>query len=167
MRMFIPEIGTRFTLEEDWTFTLHKERRNDTVWDKLRVAFPDAFTRIDAEMTEARELWLEYRSRPISRDPGARERNLEQLRAHYENMQSIEKFDLTLPAGTQLTVDRLYIRKGISDYSSVSFNLNATRHEALDVKGRKRFWAKLEDINRIEYERLPDPEVTADEGLAL
>ena len=89
MRMFIPEIGTRLTLEEDWTFTLHKERRNDTVWDKLRVAFPDAFTRIDAEMTEARELWLEYRSRPISRDPGARERNLEQLRAHYESNHAI------------------------------------------------------------------------------
>lgn len=167
MRMFIPEIGTRLTLEEDWKFTLHKERRNDTVWEKLRVAYPDAFARIDAEMIVARDLWLEYLSRPVSRDPDTRERNTEQLQAHNVYMQNIEKFDITLPAGTELTIDRLYIRKGISDYSSVSFNLNATSHEALNVKGRKRFWAKIQDVNRIEYEPPLDPEASADEGLSL
>jgi len=164
MRLFIPEIGTRLTLEEPWTFTLHKEHRNDTIWEKLRAAYPDAFAAIDAEMTEARELMLEYRSRPISRDPATDERNMEQFRAQLEHMQGIEKIDVTLPAGTELTIDRLYIRKGISDYSSVSFNLNKTDHEALNVKGRKRFWAKLEDVNRLEYLPLPEPETALDEG---
>jgi hypothetical protein len=165
MRMFIPEIGTRFTLQEDWTFTLHKEHRNDTVWEKLRAADPDTFEQLEAEIRRALDLMNEYRDRPISRDPNTRERNEAQWRAQLDHYYDIQKVDVTLPAGTEITLDRLYIRKGISDYSSATFNLNATNHPALDVKGRKRFWAKLQDVNRIEYAPLPEPVVEPDEGM--
>lgn len=164
MRMFIPEIGTRLTLEDAWTFTLHREHRNETIWDKLRAADPAPFERMDVEVRNAYDLLDEYRNRPISRDPATRERNEEQFRAQIAYLSDIEKIDVTLPAGTEITIDRIYIRKGISDYSSVTFNLNKTDHPVLDVKGRKRFWAKLDDVNRIEYAPFPDPEAALEEG---
>lgn len=49
-----------------------------------------------------------------------------------------------------LKVDRIYIRKGNSAYDSLSFTL-------WDTSGKKpktvaRFWAKLDDVNNIEFE---------------
>ena len=47
---------------------------------------------------------------------------------------------------TILTIDRIYIRKGNDDFSSITFN-------AIFPNGFKgRFWAKLEDVNNIEFE---------------
>lgn len=55
-----------------------------------------------------------------------------------------------LPAGSLLTVKRVYIRQGVSGFSSITFTL----------AGQKRltsFWAKLYDVNKIEAEvRLED-----------
>lgn len=51
----------------------------------------------------------------------------------------------TLPKGTTLKVDRIYIRKGAGDYDSVTFFMPGTGK-------RIRFWAKLADVNRIEFE---------------
>lgn len=59
----------------------------------------------------------------------------------------------TLAAGTVLTVDRIYIRKGAADFSSVSFRASlpaGKKHKAV------RFWAKLEDVNEIAYEVRPE-----------
>lgn len=93
-RMFIPEIGTKIKLTKDWTFTLHKEYRNESL---LLERFP---------------------SFNLSHD-----------------------IKYTLPAETILTVDRIYIRKGNEEYSSLSFTL----------PGKKRFWAKLSDVNNIHF----------------
>jgi hypothetical protein len=57
--------------------------------------------------------------------------------------------DITFPKDTVLTIDRIYIRKGNSEYNSVTFNLN--RHPQ-KPKGRVRFWAKLDDVNKIEFD---------------
>lgn len=47
-----------------------------------------------------------------------------------------------LPAGTKLTVDRIYIRAGGEDFSSLTFRTV--------YKGKKvRFWVKLVDANTI------------------
>ena len=35
MNLYIPEIGDRFKLESDWTFTLHSERRNTELFREL------------------------------------------------------------------------------------------------------------------------------------
>lgn len=57
-----------------------------------------------------------------------------------------------LPAGTELTVSRIYIRNGKSQYDSITF----LAKNFLDINGKKvrsaRFWVKLEDANEIEYE---------------
>lgn len=56
-----------------------------------------------------------------------------------------------LPKGTVLTLDRIYIRKGASEYSSLSFMITQCSLERLS-KGRRRFWAKLDECNQIKYE---------------
>ena len=69
----------------------------------------------------------------------------------------------TLPAGTLLKIDRIYIRKGGSDYSSITFyakNLESTviivqKWSGDHTKKKKaslRFWAKLLDCNQIVFE---------------
>jgi hypothetical protein len=59
---------------------------------------------------------------------------------------------MTLSAGTVLTVDRIYIRKGASDFSSLSFFIQSTpTPELAEAKKTKfRFWASLEDVNHME-----------------
>lgn len=132
MRMCIPELGTRLVLSEDWDLVVHDEKRNQTVYDTL------------AE-TQGVELSFVGTSTWRSWDGQA--------------------LALTLPQGTVLTVDRIYIRKGQSDFSSVTFVIEETTHPFLGGRcakptwdGRdfrrvkRRFWARLEDVNRMEVE---------------
>lgn len=67
--------------------------------------------------------------------------------------------DITLPAGTSLTIDRIYIRKGASAFDSVTFNLINHPGKSKKGFGRVRFWAKLDDVNRIVYSDLNDKTV--------
>lgn len=53
---------------------------------------------------------------------------------------------VTLPAGTHLTVDRVYIRQGsdkTKSFDSLSFRVK---------KANQRFWAKLSDVNTMDVE---------------
>ena|SRR6185503_20165078 len=52
--------------------------------------------------------------------------------------------NVELPIGTDLKIDRIYIRKGQKGFDSVTFFLITKEKE-----GRKRFWVKLEDANKI------------------
>ncbi len=56
--------------------------------------------------------------------------------------------EMDLPKGTVLAIDRIYIRKGASDYSSITFRIK--KCIISDFEG-KRFWAKLKDCNTIEF----------------
>jgi len=134
MKLFIPEIGTTLQLAAPWTFSLHCESRNSSLFPL--VGFTDE------------DLRLIYTVNPPK--------------------------SLTLPAGTVLTVDRIYIRKGLGEFSSLSFNLVSWPKDAplpensrSAIKGKKpRFWAKLEDCNNIEFaETRTDIELAWWEGL--
>lgn len=57
---------------------------------------------------------------------------------------------VTLPAGSVLKLDRIYVRKGVSDYDSLTFYLKAA-HKG-DMYGR--FFVSLTDCNNMEYELL-------------
>lgn len=126
MKLYIPEIGDRIELLEDWTFKLYNESRNKSVIEALQLK--DKYTERD------------QRSR------------------------SVDGYDATLLKGTVLTVDRIYIRNGNKDYSSLSFIISSTHDERFVSKkgafGSKqqygRFWAKLEDVNQIEYRSLSE-----------
>ena len=63
---------------------------------------------------------------------------------------------VTLPKGASLTVDRIYIRKGAAEFSSLTFLLPVTPQikKHFDYTGTKksfRFWVKLTDANNIEF----------------
>ena len=65
---------------------------------------------------------------------------------------------VTFPKGTVLSIDRIYVRRGKTDYDSLTFNLISTSHEKLQKKkGRIRFWAKLADVNAIECYPIGSP----------
>lgn len=59
---------------------------------------------------------------------------------------------VTLPVGSRLTVDRIYLRQQKTEYDSVTFRLNmhltAAQRRKQGVLGG-RFWVKLYDVNRI------------------
>lgn len=66
--------------------------------------------------------------------------------------------DVTIEPGAEIIVDRVYIRKGVGDYSSLTFFLRpGARVCLLDKNGmciqaekttkNIRFWAKLKDVN--------------------
>jgi hypothetical protein len=55
--------------------------------------------------------------------------------------------DCSLPKGTILTLDRIYVRKGKAGFDSISFIIHKC-----PIKGIKgRFWVKLEDANTLVY----------------
>lgn len=62
--------------------------------------------------------------------------------------------DVTLPKGTVLAVDRVYVRSDksgwgdSSKFNSLTFLVRSCPDKR--VKGRVRFWASLSDVNRIE-----------------
>jgi len=60
----------------------------------------------------------------------------------------------TLPAGTILGISRVYIRSGLAEFSSITFTIvpDMKKKPKERLKTRGRFWAKLSDVNRIEFE---------------
>lgn len=77
--------------------------------------------------------------------PGQENRN----RWGYYNLRGGPIADVTLQEGTILVVDRIYIRKGAEDFDSITFRVA----QSLQFPKKKpRFWAKLNDVNKIECE---------------
>jgi len=81
----------------------------------------------------------------------------------------------SLPAGTLLQVDRVYIRrfnraaKSVEDdYDSITFQV--TRHPTWPAEPRRkvlaRFWVKLSDANNIEFEHASAPRWAASSVIA-
>jgi len=62
--------------------------------------------------------------------------------------------EFTFPKGTELKVDRIYIRQGAQAYSSITFR---TVSHPIDNKfAKKRFWAKLHDVNKIIMDEMKE-----------
>lgn len=138
-RMYVPDVGDELTLAADWTFTLHQEYRNNDVIEALGLKDDAYYKRL--EERAASSDW--------------------HVRQAADRFLSSLTWRVTLPRGTVLRVDRLYVRKGASDYSSLSFYVEKTSLAALTPakkgggfkKGRRRFWAKLGDVNEMRIER--------------
>jgi len=70
------------------------------------------------------------------------------LNKHYEGYygKGAVRFTHTIPKDSKLTVERIYIRAGAKDFSSVTF-----RYTPVKGKASIRFWANLDEVNNIEY----------------
>ena len=110
-KIFIPTIGTKFKLIQDWNFALIKDHRNRAIFELFNIPYGDQYGHAS------------LRGQQFGR--------------------------VTLPANTILQVDRIYIRKGAPDYDSLSFFISSS--DILPNKKKIRFFAKLVDINNIEY----------------
>lgn len=116
-KLFVPPLGTRLLLTEDWSFQLYNERRNATLMAMLGD------------------------TRKISYSP--------------------ESIPASLPAGTVLIIDRYYIKQGLGSFDSVSFRIEnakatATIYSFAGANTRQvRFWAKLDEVNRLMVDLAP------------
>ena len=113
MRLYIPQLGDKLELSKDWTFDLHPEPRNNSLFKQ----FSDRSWLSD--YTEFRKTGKE-----------------------------ITPMKVTLPKGTVLNVDRIYIRKGASNFDSITFKIEDSENKDLI---KCRFWVKLKDAN-FEFE---------------
>lgn len=146
-QLFIPAVGTELTLAEPWQFTVVNERRNQTLVEWMTgepvTGGPYCFFPL-GEVTDER---------------GCRD---------WQKSQRLTT-TCTFPAGTVLKIDRIYLRKGnkdAHDYDSITFickGLKAPSTRTLwsrtdrkdrvqKVKAAVRFFAKLEDVNRMVIE---------------
>lgn len=65
----------------------------------------------------------------------------------YEEDYSVKKIkEITIPRGSKLSISRIYIRNGLSEFDSVTFYLKKYFGNS-KIKGR--FWAKLHDVNKM------------------
>ena len=156
-KFYVPEIGDEIILEKDWTFELHSERRNDTMGEFFGyksacfgswIKFSDYHVYADFVNRMENESVSDYLIR--------RDKWHEELAKF-----SVKSITITIPKGCLLKIDRIYIRKGCKDYSSITFNVKKMG-EALVKQSRWndkiinkksfRFWAKLSDCNNIIFE---------------
>lgn len=154
MNFNIPDVGFKFTLTEEWTFQLMKEQRNLSLWDLMIDS--ETNERLEKEHAVAEEIesnreeeflanaWAEY-----DKLTPEEQRRKKSIWDDYEFKVNEIRSPVTLPVGTELTIDRIYIRKGMNDFSSLTFNINHLPN--LKKKGRLRFFASLEDVNNINY----------------
>ena len=112
---------------------------------------PDIGTLLKLEQDWTFTLFSEYRNRDLFN-------KLKQL----GKISSTDKNQVVdLPKGLVVKVDRVYIRKGLSQYSSITFTIPKPKNKAekeemplnLDYTGSK-FWVKLHECNGIEFSPL-------------
>ena len=124
MKLFIPSLGTKLVLRQPFTFLLHDERRNESFWKKFHgepARVDRGYSNSSGKLSPVKNNEFWYHS--IARAP------------HKET---------TLPAGTVLSVSRVFIRAGAKDFDSITFNVIKTKGIPVPTG---RFWVKLSEIN--------------------
>ena len=161
--MFIPEIGFEFSLSKEWNFKLVLEHRNNKL---VEIFYPDYNVSYSYRNNYIESLGFNgqcLQSKKISsiidelytKDMSmldlnqAKEKSIKIFEENISELLPEENLEpITFPIGTILKVDRIYIRKGagMSEYSSLSF------YATLPGQKKKfRFFAKLNDVNTIEF----------------
>lgn len=125
--LFVPELGTLLTLWGPWEFTLYPEHRNRKLGEKL------GFYKNNHWVIKGIEGRNSYSAHDWDREN--------------ERWVFHDEWNITLPADTILRVDRIYIRKGNKEYSSMSFWIKNGEYKGA------RFWAKLEECNQIIFNK--------------
>ena len=142
MQLYIPEIGDKIKLKKDWIFTLYPEERNKKLGEKL------GFISGDSSKIQYNKDWIDEKGKIVKWIDL-------QNRGWINNIYTITWnlfYQITIKKGTVLKIDRIYIRKGkdMKDYSSLTFIIEKGDYS------KARFWAKLNEVNTIEFEKLID-----------
>lgn len=128
MKFYIPDVGSRLKITQDFLPELIWEHRNIEVI----LAVPSHGKRYD-------ELYAADR---------------------YEDICD-RSYPVLFRADTILSVQRVYIRKGASDYSSLTFHIleSPDKHFSLkkhggtwDSTGKRTFFLSLDEVHKMEFE---------------
>lgn len=147
MKLFIPTIGTQMELAKEWSFTIHYEYRNDKALEYFGLM--DEYEKFNIEKREHNESVREI----------FKVNNPEIQITYYTKIDGLRtdafKKIVTIPKGSILIVDRVYIRNNRKEYDSLTFRLASTPTQIPKGKNKKlkslcRFWAKLDDVNNME-----------------
>lgn len=170
MRLWVPDIGDKIVLTADWTFAVINEGRNGAIWQALGLeTHPStiAMRQLAAEkLAAAQDFERKHRTKESTTGWGYRRLDFhtdsqeEEAAALWAAYQAVRdpSVEVTFPKDTQLTIDRVYIRKGASEFSSITFFIgDSPMKELMPVKkggrwpgGQRRFFARLADVNKIE-----------------
>lgn len=115
----------------------------------MKLFIPPLGTKIRLTKEWLFKLFYEYRNDSLLKAQGFADESERKYDLQWKHRGEHAK--TSLPEGTILTVDRIYIRQGAKDFDSVSFWLG-TKPKGVGYRGKIRFWAKLEDVNNIEGE---------------
>lgn len=166
MKLYIPDISEQIVLTKPFTVNVQLESRNETL---IKAKFPyihkniEKLRKISQEIPYGweedvyKEAGLPFENKEINsrtyyhryENPVLQlslQRIKERQQKAHQNLESFERATgliVTFPRGTVLEIDRIYIRKNAAEFSSVTFKIRE-KNKVL------RFWAKLEDVNKIE-----------------
>jgi len=119
----------------------------------MRLFIPEIGTRLTLLADWTFALHFEYRNEKFGRKLRVGVKRGACGEDSWWRLNSDDSEQVTLPAGTILSVSRIYVRQGskASGYSSLSFHAWAPQEKG-KPKGLGRFWVKLADANTIECE---------------
>ena len=124
MNFYIPELKDEIKLTSDWSFDLYAEYRNETLGKALDL--------IAEKTNRLFDNWKVFEEHP-----------------ELERWKPTIAAKVIIPKDTILIVDRIYIRNGAKEYSSITFRIKDCPNKKVN---KKRFWAKLHDTRSIEFE---------------
>ncbi len=118
----------------------------------MKLFIPDIGTLIRLEENWTITLYGEYRNREM----------FNKMNIPFNNATVIE-----LPKGLVIKIDRVYIRKGLSQFSSITFSVPKAKTKAEKVErehnielGGAKFWVKLHECNEMDMELVTSNEDT-------
>ena len=169
MKIFIPELGTKLKLNRNLKVSLKWEPRNFSAIAAFFPSLMNEYSDLQKKISISGNLsWqdgiravctgetLEHHLMMMQKGAyrreffdgevlvNAKKWLVEQRKQAYKEFDDFGKSNpliTTLSKGTILEVDRIYIRKGASDFSSLTFKI---RNEKV-----LRFWIPLEKVNQI------------------
>lgn len=156
MKIFIPDLGTKLKLSKDWFVSVMNEDRNYSLLDALTGSnnqLKRKIQKIRFHICEHGKTEPASKSGPFFYPSHCYGMSFEEAVEFYnKHRYLIEEKDkygvfkkVIIPNGAILEVDRIYIRQGNSGCSSITFKWRKDKKVL-------RFWAKLEDVNKIEAE---------------
>lgn len=148
---FLGEVLRYLLSEEKRLIRAAKEtnrKTGNTTWSNPgQLLIPDIGTVIRLTEDWTFRLYDEYRNKIL--------KHIGKGEGGYNWNDKLKEYEVMIPAGCQLSVDRVYIRKGAGEFSSITFNLHkgsTVVYNGKTFKAQGRFWAKLSDVNKMKVE---------------
>ncbi len=142
MKQNITKFGDYLHLEEDWTFTLTGDDRSRKMWcivNKITTTkYWDVRNTMYHHETRINDRYLDRYGNP-----------------HKYDVLVPNTCTVTLSKGTILCVARIYLRKGLTKFDSLTFTINKKLNKGNPFAGC-RFFASLDDCSKFEYTLLED-----------